>query len=162
MPMPEAGRVRRRAGAAETRADLQEDLSERTYLDMTRDELDARMEAMEARSDARFERLFAELRASNAELRSEIQTSTAESRGSYAELRGDIRSLRVDMNARIDALAARSVDKVTAAGLLAAAVALIFSLVAYGGDQFGAGREVSTAIAALDAKIDRIGADRHP
>lgn len=42
--------------------------------------------------------------------------------------------------------------------MLIAAIALIFSLIAFGGDQFVAGREVGAAIAALDAKIDRLQA----
>lgn len=109
-------------------------------MNMTREELDAKLEALEARSDAKFERLFAHMQTSSAELRAEFQASNAE------------------LSAKIDALAARSVDKVTAAGLLAAAIALVFSMIAFGGDQFGAGREVSMAIAALDAKIDRLEA----
>jgi len=107
---------------------------------MTREELDAKLEALEARSDAKFERMFAHVQTSHADLRAEFQTSQAE------------------LSAKIDVLAARSVDKVTAAGLLAAAIALVFSMIAFGGDQFGAGREVGVAIAALDAKIDRLQA----
>lgn len=109
-------------------------------MDMTREELDSKLEALEARSDAKFERMFAHMQTSHADLRAELRV----------ELQG--------LSAKIDALAARSVDKVTAAGLLVGAIALIFSMIAFGGDQFGAGREVGVAIAALDAKIDRLQA----
>nr|WP_295112490.1 hypothetical protein [uncultured Caulobacter sp.] len=112
---------------------------------MTREELDAKLEALEARSDAKFERMFAHLQTSHADLRSELR---AELQTSFSEL-----------SAKIDALAARSVDKVTAVGMLIGAIALIFSMIAFGGDQFGAGREVGVAIAALDAKIDRLQAN---
>lgn len=105
---------------------------------MTREELDAKLEALEARSDAKFERMFAHMQTSFAELRAELQTSNGA------------------LSAKIDTLAARSVDKITAAGLLLAAIALVFAMIAFGGDQFSAGREVSTAIAALDARIDHM------
>lgn len=137
--------------------------------DMTREELDARLGAVEARTDAKFERVLVELRESQSALRAEFRESRAEFRESKAELRAsdtelraEIRAGYAELSAKIDALAARSVDKITAAGLLLASIALVFSMIAFGGDQFSTGREVSAAIAQLDAKIDRIGAARHP
>lgn len=131
--------------------------------DMTREELDARFGVVEARTDAKFERVLAEFRESQSTLRAEFRESraefresTAELRASDTELRAEIRAGYAELSAKIDALAARTVDKMTAAVLLAAAIALVFSMIAFGGDQFGAGREVGVAIAALEAKIDRL------
>ena len=98
---------------------------------MTREELEAKLEAVEARTDAKFERLLADIRTSNAELAGKIDTA-----------------------------AAKALDKWTATGLVAAAVALIFAMIAFGGDQFGAGREIGDSIAKLEAKLDRLGAEK--
>lgn len=117
-------------------------------MDMTREELDAKLEALEARSDAKFERLFAHLQTSSVEMR--------------AELRAELQASHAGLSSKIDALAARSVDKITAAGLLLTAIALVFGMISFGGDQFNTGREISTAIAALDAKIDGLEARSPP
>ena len=107
-------------------------------MDMTREELDAKLEALEACSDSKFERMFAQMQTAHADLRIELRESHAE------------------LSAKIDALAARSVDKVTAVGMLIGAIALVFAMISFGGDQFVVGREVGVAIAALEARVDRL------
>ena len=89
---------------------------------ITREELAARLEAVDARVDARFERIVGEVRAGNAELAG-----------------------------RIEAASAKSLDKWTAITIALAAVALIYAMLAFGGDMFGLGidaREVARQAAA--------------
>ena len=111
-------------------------------MDMTREELDAKLEALEARSDAKFERMYAQM-----------QTA-------HADFRIEMREVHAGLSAKIDALAARSVDKITAVGMLIGAIALVFAMISFGGDQFVAGREVGVAIAALEARVDRLQANQ--
>lgn len=91
---------------------------------VSRDALESKIEAVEARADARFERIMGELRTANAELRGDIQ-----------------------------AVGARTLDKYTAAGIAIGMVALIYALLAYGGDMFGLGISVKQVAheAAMEA-----------
>lgn len=66
--------------------------------------------------------------------------------------------VRGDLSGRLAALEGRTIDKVTFGGLLAVAVGLIFSIVAFGGDQFGAGREIGLSLASIDKRLDQIEA----
>ena len=118
---------------------LRRDSSSSTLEDMTREEIEAKLEAVEARSDTKFEKINASV-----ERVAEI----------VERLALDVQ--RTSEQARADSLFTRW----TLAGIALAIVGTFIGVLAFGGDQFGAGRDMGSALAALDAKMDRIEASQ--
>lgn len=96
---------------------------------MTAGEIDARVAAAEARTDTKFAQVLARI----------------ETLG--AELRGDTKAV----NSKLDGVVAytagtKSTILATAIGSVIAITALILGVLAYGGDRFGAGADISGII----------------
>jgi hypothetical protein len=91
--------------------------------EMTREEVDAKLETVEARTDAKF-----------AQLIGEFDTKLAGLRGDMLEIKASLAPLA----------GLKSTIVITSISSVIALAALLLGLLAYGGDRFGAGIEMST------------------
>lgn len=103
---------------------------------VSRDELKAHLEAVEARTDTKMERILREIEASNSLIRMEIEKSN------------------LSISSKIDVSSAKNIDKVSAATIALAMLALIYAMLAYGGDLFGLG--ISAKVIADEAAVGAV------
>lgn len=145
-----------------------------TFGGMTREEIDARMEAVEARTDTKFAELIGEFNAKFAETRAEFNTKFAETRAEFntkfaemraesdkqfAELRGELGEIRASL---VPLAGLRSTIVVTGISSVIALAALLLGLLAYGGDRFGAGLEMSAVADAAARRAVEQALPRQP
>jgi len=112
---------------------------------MTREEMDAKLEAVEARTEAK----IAEVNASIQRLADAIIGD----RGLISE----VRELKVSNKESI--AQARSEGQFTRWTLFGIALAIIgtfIAVLAFGGDQFGAGKELGSSITNIESKVDAL------
>jgi hypothetical protein len=109
---------------------------------MTREEIDAKLSAVEARTETR----FVELNAKIDRLADNFASAITGDRGVLAEMK----ELRSDNKATRWAV----VGTVIGTGI--AVIAALIGILAFAGDQFGAGRELGVSLAELSEKIDRV------
>lgn len=122
---------------------LQGAVADATSLDMTREELDAKLEAAEARSETRFTDLHHQIAA--------LTNAITGDRGVLAE----IREMKADnATTRILARQEGQFTRWTLFGIAVAIIGSFIAIVAFGGDQLGAGRELGAAIASIEAKLE--------
>ena len=116
---------------------------------MTREEMDAKLEAAEARNSAHY-----------IDLQHKIEGLTAAITGERGVL-AEMRDLREENKATL--LQARQEGQFTRWTLFGIALAIIgtfIAVLAFGGDQFGSGKELGGSLSTLEAKIDQLQADR--
>lgn len=104
---------------------------------MTREEIQAKLEAVEARSDTKFEK---------------INASIEKVAGIVERLSEEVQ--RTSYQARAD----NQFTRWTLAGIALAIIGTFIAVLAFGGDQFGAGRELGGSLSQIEAKMDRIEA----
>lgn len=134
-----------------------------TFGGMTREEIDARMEAVEVRTDTKFAELIGEFNAKFAETRAEFNTKFAETRAEsdkqFAELQGELGEIRASL---VPLAGLRSTIVVTGISSVIALAALLLGLLAYGGDRFGAGLEMSAVADAAARRAVEQALPRQP
>ena len=141
-------RPRSTASAAPVAATgLQRKAPRSTSDDMTREEMDAKLDATHQRidaSEARIETRFVELG-------SKIDTLSTAITGERGVL-SEMRDLRADnKSTRLTIIA-------TGVATVVSIIAALISVLAFGGDQFSAGRDLGGSLGQLDAKMNRIEA----
>jgi hypothetical protein len=114
--------------------------AEPSLVGMTREEMDAKLEAVEARNEARY-----------IDLQHKIGGLTAAITGDRGVL-AEMTAMKADNKA----------TRWTVIGTGIAVIGALIGILAFGGDQFGSGKELGASLSALETKIDQLQTGRTP